>query len=131
MPGWLNNQTGYYGPDTIQYHVKWLQCARQYYQQEINRLGIWNERPFGGVDYIKQLRAALDAANFPNTELILIDGHLPDPSNVFWQGLSNDPVFNKSVAAIGVHYPCSASNQAVSPETIRNVYGKPLWASEG
>ena len=29
-PGWINNQSGYYGPDMITYQVEWLKCARDH-----------------------------------------------------------------------------------------------------
>ena len=59
-PGWINNQTGYYGPDLItyqvtthmqmrsqlaivvfrdiMYQVNWLKCARDYHQVRMHRI---------------------------------------------------------------------------------------------
>ena len=39
-PGWINNQTGYYGPDQITYQVNWLKCARDYHQIDVDYLGL-------------------------------------------------------------------------------------------
>jgi galactosylceramidase len=129
-PYWLNNQTGYYGPDTIDYHIKWLQCARDYHGLAVDRMGLWNEKPWGNVDYVKQLRAALDAAQFTNVDLILLDGGTPSTGDPLWRALSGDADFNHAVTALGIHYPCSADHFSVPPDTIRFTYGKKVWASE-
>ena len=39
--GWINNQTGYYGPDQITYQVNWLKCARDYHSIDVDYLGLW------------------------------------------------------------------------------------------
>ena len=71
-PGWVNNQTGFYGEDLLQYQVKWLQCARDSHGISVDYLGFWNEREWGSPSYTKQLRAAVTAAGF-STELVLGD----------------------------------------------------------
>ena len=50
-PGWVDNQTGYYGPDQITYQVNWLKCARDYHGIDVDWLGLWNERPWGTPDW--------------------------------------------------------------------------------
>ena len=38
-PGWINNQSGYYGPDLITYEINWLKCARDYHNISVDYLG--------------------------------------------------------------------------------------------
>ena len=58
-PGWINNQSGYYGPDQITYQVNWLKCARDYHSIDVDYLGLWNERPWGTVQFVKDLHKAI------------------------------------------------------------------------
>jgi hypothetical protein len=39
-PGWIDHQTGYYGPDQITYQVNWLKCARDWHGIDVTWLGI-------------------------------------------------------------------------------------------
>eukprot|EP01047_Picozoa_sp_COSAG01_P036906 COSAG01_NODE_2902_length_6891_cov_3.810218_6_plen_86_part_00 len=47
VPGWINNQTGYYGTprtgyaDQITYQVNWLKCARDFHSIDVDYLGLW------------------------------------------------------------------------------------------
>ena len=36
--------------------------------------GIWNERPWGTPDWVKQYRAAMDEAGFLGTKIVIPDG---------------------------------------------------------
>ncbi len=38
-PAWVGNQTGYFSQDEIDYHVKWLQCTKQYEIGNIDYIG--------------------------------------------------------------------------------------------
>ena len=40
-PGWINNQTGYYGPDQVTYQVNWLKCARDSHGIDVDYLGTY------------------------------------------------------------------------------------------
>jgi hypothetical protein len=71
-PGWINNQTGIYGPDLLTYHINWLKCARDHWSIDVDWLGLWNERP-DNFDYMKQLRKALTAEGFNHTQIVIGD----------------------------------------------------------
>ena len=45
MPYWVGNQTGYYSDDEIAYHVRWMECTKQWKIGNIDYMGAWNERP--------------------------------------------------------------------------------------
>ena len=41
---WVGNQTGYYSDDEIAYHIKWMECTKEWDIGEIDYMGAWNER---------------------------------------------------------------------------------------
>ena len=71
-PGWINDQRGYYGPDQITYQVNWLKCARDHHGIDVDWLGLWNERPWGTPEYVKDLKKAMVAEGLA-TKLVLGD----------------------------------------------------------
>eukprot|EP01048_Picozoa_sp_COSAG05_P008775 COSAG05_NODE_686_length_7932_cov_3.338823_8_plen_631_part_00 len=136
VPGWINNQTGYYGTprtgyaDQITYQVNWLKCARDHHQIDVDYLGLWNERQWGTVDFVKDLRKSIVAANL-TTQLILGDGSMPPVLKY-----ENDSKFMASFAGIGLHYPCTAvgrpdgrgSEEGEGGRLLKA--GMKLWSSE-
>ena len=118
-PGWLNNGT-FFGPDMVQYQTAWVKCMQQQ-GLAIDYLGSWNERFWGGAEYIKSLRAALDAEGFSATQIIIPDGGY-DPA--IMAAAAADPAFNASFSGVGLHYPCDKA----APEVQAG--GKLYWASE-
>ena len=80
-----------------------------------------DERYWGGADYVKSLRAGLDAAGFSATQIIIPDGGY-DASIL--ASAAADPAFNASFAGIGLHYPCDQPHPEVGQA------GKLYWASE-
>ena len=122
IPWWPGNGS-YFTPDTISYHVAWLKCIRDVADTNINYLGVWNERSWGGVDYILSLRSALDAAGFGNTGIVIGDdgGNADDFVKL---GRAN-ATFAAAVAAIGIHYPC-----VVAGASAVEALGWKFWASE-
>ena len=126
QPGWVNAQSGYYGNETVRYQVNWLKCARDHHKLgDVEWLGLWNERLWGTVAYVRALRHALDAEGL-TTQLVLVDGTLPKPADAFWTGLRQDADFGAAVAAVGLHYPCDGNYSA----RVVGAFGKRLWASE-
>ena len=122
-PGWIDNQTGYYGPDQITYQVNWLKCARDTHGIDVDWLGLWNERPWGNPTFVKDLRAAIDAEGM-KTKLVLGDGGMPNVLDY-----QNDTDFMAAFDAVGLHYPCSADHlKGSGPGLI--AAGKAVWASE-
>jgi O-glycosyl hydrolase len=72
VPGWIGNGS-YFTPDNWAYQTAWLQCQRSLGIQ-VDYLGVWNERFWGGIDYVSGLRATLDAAGFASTRIVIPDG---------------------------------------------------------
>ena len=73
------------------------------------------------ASYVLQLRAALDAAGFNATRLIVMDGGF-DAAEV--TTAQSNPAYRAAVHGAGLHYPCSAPH----PE-VRNL-GWTFWSSE-
>ena len=121
-PYWVGNQTGYYSQDDIDYHVKWLNCTKQYAIGSIDYMGNWNERPWGTPTWTKQFKAAMEDAGFGETKIIIPDGG--DVATIE-KAMAVDADFKDTVAGIGVHYPC---NRPVP--SIVSTYGKKFWSSE-
>ena len=122
VPGWIDNQTGYYGPDNIEYQVNWAKCARDYHGINIDYLGLWNERGQNQPTYILQLRQALDAASLTHTGLVLMDGRF---DTGLMSNLEMNASLTKAVSAIGLHYPCNQPH----PE-VQQQLGLKYWSSE-
>lgn len=120
-PGWINNGTSFFGSEMQEYQAQWVQCIQQELGFIIDYIGIYNERPWGGPDYVKGLRAALDSKGFQHTQIVIPDGGY-DPSIL--TDAASDQAFNSSFGVVGLHYPCSD----IHPEVADS--GKKYWASE-
>lgn len=123
IPHWPGNGS-YFTADTIRYHVSWLQCVRDSAGVAVDALGVWNERSWGGVDYVVRLRAALDAAGFGTTGIVVGDDGGSNADDFVALGRAN-ATFAAAVHAIGLHYPCVATG-AAAVEAL----GWRYWASE-
>jgi alpha-L-fucosidase len=121
-PGWINNQTGFYGPDLQEYQLSWLRCAQDTHGISVDWLGLWNERP-DNFDYMKSLKKALHAEGM-TTQLVIGDNRRFNAPAVMQQH-GNDPEFLAAFGAVGIHYPCGRTcGQAMTDA------GKACWASE-
>jgi galactosylceramidase len=120
-PGFINNGTSFFGEEMMKYQTQWVECIQQELGFVIDYLGIYNERYWGGVDYVKGLRSTLDSKGFQNTKIVLPDGGY-DASILTYA--ATDSIFNSSFDVIGLHYPCND----VHPEVAQA--GKSYWASE-
>ena len=125
-PGWINNQTGYYGPDLIIYQVNWLKCARDHHSVDVDFLGLWNEMPWGTVQYVKELKAAMVAEGL-KTQLILGDGQKGQMPPVLQY--TNDTAFMAAFRGVGLHYPCDAGSLHGDGQGLLAA-GKTVWSSE-
>ena len=93
-------------------------------------MGLWNERTWGTVDFVKDLKQAIVAAKL-KTQLILGDGSMPPVLKY-----KNDSAFMNSFHGVGLHYPCTASGRpdgrgselGSGPDLLEA--GKTIWASE-
>lgn len=126
-PRWVGdgtgNGTGYYSNDNLLYQTKWVECIRNTTTYTVDTIGSWNEKPPPPTDYVKDLRATLDAAGFQQTRISLADGDY-SINNMVAQALA-DPVFNASFVAISRHYPCDTPAPIVESEVHKS-----FWASE-
>lgn len=121
-PGWLGDGE-YYSQDTIDYFIDWLDCAREH-DLTIDNVGVRNEREYE-VQWIKDYRAALDAAGYADVRIIASDEAARKGEWPIAVDMTDDPELFDAVGLLGNHYsrgPSSATAQAL---------GKPLWISEG
>ncbi|HEV2371471.1 MAG TPA: RICIN domain-containing protein [Streptosporangiaceae bacterium] len=125
-PGWIGNGN-FWSTDMTNYLLAWLNCAKSH-GLTVNYLGGWNENGWVGSWFVK-LRKALDAAGYPQVQLVAAD-------NAGWavaKSLASNAAFDKATAIIGSHYPCggdgSPAYKCTTTSTARGL-GKPLWASE-
>jgi galactosylceramidase len=121
FPGWIGQgQSSPYTNVSVlaDYVVRWINGAKTHYNLTIDYIGIWNERPYD-INYIKTLRAVLDARGFQNVLIVASDDGWDIAGDIL-----KDPVLAKDVHAIGCHYPGTwSSSDAYNTKSI-------LWASE-
>jgi O-glycosyl hydrolase len=129
LPGWAGGSGHtFWTQDTINYLIKWLDCARSH-NLSIDYLGGWNEKGFDTAWY-ESFHAAL-AASYPGVKLVGDDG------NKGWKvadTMAADPAFAKAVDVLGVHYSCGYTSTSAGTTCLDSANaratGKPLWASE-
>ena len=108
VPGWVGNGS-YFSSDNIKYQTAFVKCARDEYNISVDYLGIWNERPWGNVEYVMNLRASLDAAGLNSTQLVGSDGGIPSDQI---KALESNPAFAAAEHIQGTHYPCARDQPA-------------------
>lgn len=123
VPGWVGNGS-YFSPENIEYQTKFVQGARDVYNISVDYLGIWNERPWGNVEYVMNLRASLDAAGLNSTQLVGSDGGIPADQI---KALQTDPSFAAAEHIQGTHYPCARDQK---PEFWEITPKQTYWANE-
>ena len=111
----------YYSADNVAYQVDWLACIRSAAGVDVDFLGLWNEKPQPGPDYVLALRDAMDAAGFTATSLIVMDGGY-DADEVATAAANAS--YRAAVHGAGLHYPCDKPAPAVRD------LGWTFWASE-
>ena len=118
FPGWVGEgTTSPWTNSTVTYTIKWILGAKEYYNLDIDYIGIWNERSWN-KQYTLALREAIIGAGL-KTKIV---GH--DSGWDVCNDLSNDPEWAAAVDVISAHYP-AANIQA-------NCVGlnKTQWSSE-
>ena len=95
-PGWINNGTTFFGEEMMSYQSDWVACIKKELGFWVDYIGSWNERPYGGPEYIKGLRAALDLQGASTTKIVIPDGGY-DASIL--ADAAADPAFNASASA--------------------------------
>jgi len=105
VPGWVGNGS-YFSHDNVQYQADFIAAARTRHNISVDYIGIWNERPWGNTDYVKQLRKALDAVGAQSTTIVGSDSVRNLPPDLV-TALSDDASFSSIVGIAGVHYACN------------------------
>jgi len=117
VPGWIGNGN-FFSQDNIDYHIKWLQGAKQVYGLDIDYIGVWNERGYD-VNWIMNFRAQLNSSGYIKTQIVAHDAGWDIVDD-----MAKNAQFKQDVAIVGVHYPGTTS-----PTNAQQI-GNPLWASE-
>jgi hypothetical protein len=127
-PGWTGS---FWSQNTIGYLLDWLMCARRH-RLRIDYLGgTQNERGYYKA-WTERLRAALDAAGFLRTKIVMADMLDPDAQWPVATALARDAAFNAATSVVGDHDVCGYPTDGIrcrSTPAARRL-GKPLWASE-
>jgi Glycosyl hydrolase family 59 len=130
-PGWVGGGD-LYSTDMAQYVANFIAGAQSSYGLDIAYTGIWNEKHFAGTEtaeYIKALRAALDARGLP-TRIVCCDEY-PRRDIDQWailDAIKKDPALRQAIAVVSVHYP-RVNGKLTTPSSANGI-GKPLWSSE-
>lgn len=121
-PGWLGDGE-YFSHDTIEYFIDWLDCAKGH-GLTIDNMGIRNEREYEAA-WIKEYRAALDAAGYADVRIIASDEAARRGEWPIAVDMAADPELFEAVDLLGNHYSTGPSSPTAK------ALGKPLWISEG
>ena len=113
-------------PDLITYQVNWLKCARDHHRLDVDYLGLWNEMPWGTVEFVKELKKALVKEGL-RTQIILGDGQKGQIPPVL--EYKNDTEFMAAFGGVGLHYACDASSEHGYGQQLLAA-GKKVWSSE-
>jgi hypothetical protein len=132
IPWMTPRWTGSFWSDrTISTIVHWLKCARRQGLAIDYLGGNQNERPYDKA-WTKRLRAALDAAGFAATKIVMSDAFDPRAKWTVANDLAADRAFRSVTSVVGSHDVCgypTTGYRCTSTVKARNL-GLPLWASE-
>eukprot|EP00039_Didymoeca_costata_P021228 m.343840 g.343840 ORF g.343840 m.343840 type:complete len:935 (-) comp23434_c0_seq1:140-2944(-) len=122
VPAWIaDEEPTYFSDSNIYYQTQWLKCMNESYGIMVDTIGIWNERPYGPLDYTIKLRESLDNAGFHNTGIVLPDGRISDE---LVTALLTNETFSKAVKAVGQH-GCGHKTWTSSA-----TFPQPFWCTE-
>jgi hypothetical protein len=99
-PGWIGNSS-FFTSEMWQYKVDFCNCFLEVVGRPLDFIGIYNERYWGGTDYIIGLRAALNAAGHERTRIVLPDNQVSDPSLL--DAIANNATFSAAFDVAGQH----------------------------
>jgi galactosylceramidase len=125
-PGWIGNGT-FWSQDAADYYVKWLQGLRKVYGLEFDAIGCRNEKGVN-YDFVKMLRAALDANGFQNVRIHAFD-NWPANKFDFVKDMAADEKLRDAIGILSAHtlarIPASPEVQAMAAQM-----NKPIWSTE-
>jgi galactosylceramidase len=125
-PGWIGDGK-YFSQEHIDYIISFIKAAEQYHGLTIDYTGIWNEREYK-IDYIKDLRKALDRNGLASVKLIAADQYIEHQWEIADEILQDEEL-SQSIDIIGDHYP-DMSKKYLSKDTVA-LLDRPVWNSEG
>eukprot|EP00912_Choanoflagellata_sp_UC4_P002359 UC4_evm4s1483 len=111
--------------NAVQYVVDYVSGLHEEHNLQLDWVGCWNEREYS-VDYITQLRKALDSAGHHKVKIVASDKSWDPISTDFLQNES----IRKSVDALSQHYPNKYYNDESCPKKALQMYGVPLYSTE-
>ncbi|KGF78324.1 galactosylceramidase [Massilia sp. JS1662] len=129
-PGWIGDggKHDFFSPDGADYYVSWLKGLRDVYGLELDAIGARNERGVS-YDFVKTLRARLDAGGFGKVKLHGFD-NWPDDKFDFVKDMPKDTGLRDAIDIIGAHINAP---EYVVPTWVREAaggMGKPIWNTE-
>lgn len=139
VPAFVGNGT-FLSASGVNFHVDYVQGARDVHNITFDFVGIWNEGPWSRR-YVTELREALDSRGFAQTKIVVPDGHSasrshcidcpPGTSTNLVAAIKADPVLRRAISVLGVH---SHLNDGLYPdfpmEAASEVQGLDIWNSE-
>ena len=127
VPGWVGNGS-FFSDENVAYQTSFLKGARDVHGITVDYIGVWNERPWGNTEYIKKLRASLDAAGFKDsTKIVGSDGGIPASQIA---AMAADEAFSAAEPILGAHYPCAWEPQVLPASFWELTPPKTYWANE-
>ncbi|WP_158542943.1 discoidin domain-containing protein [Phytoactinopolyspora halophila] len=126
-PGWFEE---YWSADRIDYLMSWMDCAKQH-GFEIDYLGAANESGADRDSYVN-LRNALDANGYSDTDVVASDNHAPPDYWFVADQMQDDPEFADAVDVLGEHDVCvwRTEQRTCHVSEAALALDKPLWDSE-
>ena len=113
MPGWVDasapqGEDPFLSAESLTYRMKYFEGVRSTYNFSFDLVGVHNERSWSRA-FVKQLRAALDAAGFPTTRISVGDGSnsacadCAGGDTTITTAAAADPAFAAALGVIGLH----------------------------
>ena len=121
VPGWVGNGT-FFSEENWAYQVQFATCFQEKVGRALDYIGVWNERSWGGTDYIVGLRAALDAAGHASTRIVLPDNRVAGDKALL-AAIAGNATFGRAFAVAGLH-------GSPAPVPLLEATGHKYWQSE-
>lgn len=124
-PGWIGNGE-FYSQDNANFVSAWIKGAKEYWNLDIDYVGIWNERLYD-IEYIKLLRKTLDSKGLQEVKIVAGELWKLHEKWRIADDIVKDTALANAVAVINCH-----TTEELNYYTTDNVKetGKPVWAGE-
>jgi hypothetical protein len=121
VPGWVGNGT-YFSEENMLYQAQFASCFLRVVGVPLGFIGVWNERAWGGTDYVVNLRRALDAAGHASTRIVLPDNRVAS-DHALLAAIASNATFGSAFAVAGLH-------GSPAPVPLLEATGHKYWQSE-